>query len=596
MKRFFGLSVGTLGYALAQFAQGRTPRTDVAPASAGAVPRQTIIVLPSSAAGESLYSDLEFLLRGRTVGELGPIQLARFFQWDVLPFDALSPSAEISAARMFALHTLLSPQASVVLTTPEALCQRILSRARFTKAPFELTVGASLSREHLVGALDSLGYVRASVVEELAQFAVRGAVVDFFPPGSDYPLRVELFGDVVESIRKFDAETQRSNPSAQLPRRDVGSVVVLPVSEVLFPGVDSNATLESGALPGREEWPRLLTALRERGVETGVPIRVLDSLQDVVEQGGTWPGMEHLQPLFGGELGSLWDYVSSDAQIIVCDETAVESAFDRMRDLLDEQSRRAHDEQRLVPPIETSYFDPDLALDDLRTRAKISFDQLNLIAFEDSEFRTGSAAEEDERVRIESASRIMLGDFARLAQKLKHSRQEELPFQPLADAMNKELEDSQRVILLMSHLPRAKRMRELLAPYGIECEEFDGSLAEWEVLEDERRHTRTRESRKVVHILHGFLNGSVRSLDERLSILVDHEIFPEISKRKPSRSTSSIRRFLGSTSQMKEDDFVVHIDHGVAIYRGLRKLVVEGKEGDFLTLEYAEGAKLFIPV
>ena len=188
----------------------------------------------------------------------------------------------------------------------------------------------------------------------------------------------------------------------------------------------------------------------------------------------------------------------------------------------------------------------------------------------------------------------------RLNTALQAERHRELPLRPLAVEIAENQSDGLPTAIVVGQESRIRRVKEILATYKIESEPFDGDFSAWlEAVHD-------RGKRRIIRILTGNLSSGLRCLDTDIhpagapsgsfALIIDREIFPEISARRRSTAVKNVRRFLGSVSQLNENDFIVHADRGIGIYRGLKQMTIDGKIGDFLALEYAEQAKLFVPV
>ena len=226
--------------------------------------------------------------------------------WDCLPYDRTGPSPGVAAERMSALSLLARRPASdtdplVVIITVPALLQRVPPKAAIAKASYLAKAGQDVAVADLERYFAVNGYVRASTVSERGEFAIRGGVIDVYPPTAAEPVRLDLFGDTLESIRAFDPETQRST-------RQLKSVDLLPVSEVLI-DKESIARFRSGYVAA-------FGAVSD------------DPLYDVVSEGGRRAGMEHFLPLFYDRLDTLFDYVGEGA-LICLDHLAAEARDER---------------------------------------------------------------------------------------------------------------------------------------------------------------------------------------------------------------------------------------------------------------------------
>jgi transcription-repair coupling factor (superfamily II helicase) len=213
------------------------------------------------------------------------LAVIRFPAWDCLPYDRVSPNPEISAARMAALSRLAdgAEAASVVLTTVNAAIQRVPSRAVVRRSSFAAQVGRRVDLDALLGFLARMGFNRAPTVTEPGDFAVRGGIVDIFPPGADLPVRLDFFGDTVEGVRRFEAATQRTVEK-------IDGIELAPAGEVILD-------------------PDSIARFRTRYRETFGAAGLDDALYASVSAGRKHQGMEHWAPFFHDGMETLFDYL-----------------------------------------------------------------------------------------------------------------------------------------------------------------------------------------------------------------------------------------------------------------------------------------------
>lgn len=569
IQRFGGLGSTAVAFLLAQYSRG-------IPGPVFSSSDQTLVVVPNSAVAEQIAADLLFFgattlrldVSPTSVGER-PYQL--YPGWEILPFDLLSPAAEIAAARIATLSALEAGRRMIVIAPIEALMQRLPDKKTMRLARLELSVGQQVGREELISGVERLGYHRVTLVEEVAQFAVRGAVVDVFPVGSTLPVRLELFGESVESIRLFDPGTQRS-------LRDIQKTVIIAGSE---PALILNSTtidLESS-----------LAKLRERADLLAVPTRETRQLEDGLRSSVPWVGIEHQLPIFAEFPESLLSYFSSEASVVLYNEPAVRRAAEDFAELVKDRANAAAREGRLFPaPIE-GYLDLAELESLLDRRVTKTIEPMKLLSqtpFDDHH-------QED----AESQQLPELSTNEQLVSLLQQSRHSERPFLPLAKSIKKAVESGDTVLIVVGHKARMRRVVELLHDYDLNAVECDGGFYSWSVVGGGVRSVEGRIAGKgSVVLLQGVCSSGLYVPDEKLWLIVDTEIFPEVVSRRRGAATRNVRKFLGNLAQYQENDYVVHIDHGIGLYRGLRQIEIEGSVGDFLALEYAEGAKLFLPV
>lgn len=524
--------------------------------------RQTkIVVVPERSAAERISQDLEFFC--------GSHRPHRFFSWDVLPFDALSPTIEASAERLHALYQLCVDPGCLVVVTADALLQFLIAPTVLRSLSPTICAGQNLQRDDFILALDLAGYQRSSVVEEIGQVAVRGAVIDFYPAGAAFPVRAELFGDRVNSLRCFQVENQRTIEHLQ-------QVTVIPVREFL-----------------RGETPiqMVLSRFRDRARALELPDRTLASLEDALNTGAFSPGIEHLQPLVSGEMATFFDYLSHDATWVTYN---LQECVVVMRDyqrLIAERAVKSAEDGMLFPVPESAYQESSKTLAELERRLTVSFESLSLVSLdrEESHILEEPLSSEARAEDKDSQKKLHVSPHTALRLALQRSKRTDAPFEPLQSEIKKKFEQGYRVGIVVSHPSRVRRIEQLLSSYELETVE-EASFVPW--LEQKAQ----QKAAHIVSLLPGTLHVGISVPEQRFCLIVEQEIFPEATIRKRAKHAKNLRNFLGSVAQLKEDDFVVHVDHGVGVYRGLRQIAVEGKIGDFLHLEYADGDKLFLPV
>lgn len=547
MSRYTRLHPAAAAYLVSKLAVGLEPGERLS--SAAEIVRPVVMVLPDLAMLERVEEDLHFMLHGR---EAERRKVLRFQSWDVLPFDAISPAQELSAERLFALEQLHSGSPVIVLATADALMQRLPAPAELCRHCFAVRKGDVRSREELVAMLDSAGFVRTSLVEEVGQMAVRGAVVDFFTAGYAHAIRVEFFGDLIESVRTFDAGTQRS-------LIELESVSVTPVRELM---IDS------------DKLQPIAQRLIERAQQIDVATRSANAVIEAITSGAYSAGLEHLQPLLNPSTAPFLDYLTDDAKVVVYDELAVTRAIDDWAAQISERAHVARTDGRLFPEPESAYLAPDEVVSGLRARATVFIDTLQLVS-DDSEL----------------PREAHIAGLEQFVQRLTAARASESPLQPLAEEIARWSRQEIGVAMVAGPQARLRKLRELLAPYNIEVTESERSFLDWAA------HRRAAPpASPTLEIIRGHLSQGFQAHLERYVVIAEAEVFPGAVSKRATTAQQKVRRLLGSASQLAENDYVVHIDHGIALYRGLKQIAVEGKVGDFLYLEYAEGAKLFVPV
>ncbi len=467
------------------------------------------------------------------------IEIIPFPAWDCLPYDRVGPSAGVAALRMATLTRLargLDPKApALLLTTAPALMQRVPPRSAIGAAGYAATVGNVVDISHLERYFAVNGYQRASTVSERGEFAVRGGVIDVFPPGADEPVRLDLFGDTLESIRAFDRETQRST-------RQLKSVDLRPVSETLLDAT-AIARFRSGYLAA-----------------FGAPGD--DPLYATVSEGGRRAGMEHWLPLFYDRLETLFHYLPDDALVAV-DHLAREARDERLAVIADAFEARDQTERK------THY------------RA-LPAAALYLTAVEWDQHIAVRPSREFSPFHGEAAAGVVdMG--AKLGRSFAAERAQDSVnlFEATVDHARRMAAAGKRVLFASWSEGSSDRLGSMLADHGLK----GISLAPyWQAAKaaDPRKPQRC-----VLPLETGFETDNLAVISET-DILGDRLARPRRKRRAAN--------FLAEASALSPGDLVVHVDHGIGRYEGLKTLEVMEAPHDCLELHYAADSKLYLPV
>jgi transcription-repair coupling factor (superfamily II helicase) len=474
--------------------------------------------------------------------------------WDCLPYDRVSPRAEIVGQRIEALtHLVTTPKGErLVLTTINALLQRVPPRTLFNQASFSAKAGERVNLEALRQFLLNNGYNRAETVREPGEYAIRGGIFDLFPPGNDEPLRLDFFDDELEQVRRFDPGTQRTTLK-------VDGFTLKPVAELLLDDA-SIARFRTG-------YRELFGAVNDD-----------DPLYEAVSAGRKYGGMEHWLPLFHERLDTLLDYLPRAT--VSLDFQAHESRTARLAQIEDfYQSRKAMlaaaakgtgASYKPLPPDRLYLTDGELT-ERLSRRPVAEFTPFAVDA------TTGRGADLGGRRGR---------DFAEARNKAR--AQGETPEQAqdnVFDAVATHLEalarSGKRVLLAAYSLGSRDRLGGLLRDHGVEAQ---AEVTDW--LHDIPKPGIVGLC--VLPLEQGFEASDLALITEQ-DILGDRLARPRQRRRKSEN-------FIAEISSLQPGDFVVHVDHGIGKFDGLETVMAAGAPHDCLRVLYADGDKLFLPV
>jgi transcription-repair coupling factor (superfamily II helicase) len=465
-----------------------------------------LVITPHLRDAEYLLEDFRFFQKeGQGVACLFP-------QWETLPYDEIPPHPEIIRERVNCLFTLVENQHPVIFSSVKGLMQRVLISSDLQGSTYTLTKGEEVERDRLVHFLDEGGYASAKVVEERGDFSLRGAIIDLFSPLYEEPLRLEFDGDRLESIRRFDVESQRSIRGTEMEE-----VTLLPARDV-------------------SKTPSART------------------------------------------MATLFDYLKKGGSVFIVDGEEVKreaEAFSRMAEVHYEKVRV---KKPSAPPLEALYLRSEDLLNSLE-KFQLVFLQEDPVAPPGCE-RIGSfdmESNEDLQREIQSVFQTEehLTEASPLSVLLKHLRHWQ--------------KESKGVVIVSHTLPQANRMKDLLSHYEIPSR-----------IEQGKRFGEGMVEQGVITLLTGRLSAGFRAPEGGWVLLTEEEIFGERRRFKEEKPTKRVQRGegqpLSSYGELCENDFIVHTDYGIGLYRGLRHLKIGTVSNDYLLLEYLDADKLYIPV
>ncbi len=459
--------------------------------------------------------------------------------WDCLPFDRVSPNPDIAAARVATLAALVHqmPTQFVLLTTLNAAAQRVPSREVLRQAAFTAHVDRRIDEEALRSFLVRMGFSQSPTVMEPGDYAIRGGIIDIFPPGEAGPVRLDLFGDVLDGARRFDPVSQRTTEKLKV-------VELAPVSEVI---------LDEAAI----------TRFRQNyRIEFGAA-GTDDPLYEAVSAGRKHQGMEHWLPFFHDRLESLFDYLPGAT--VTLDDQVTPARLARWEGIVDQyETRRLALENRSrmdtvykpTPP-GLLYMD-DVAWDQATTDRRV--------------MQFGPLPQASGPGVIDAGGRIGR-NFA------PERQQESISlFGALASHITDKL--GKGPVLIASYSEGAReRLTGLIEDEG---------LAETISVTDG-----TRIGKRGLHLAVWALEHGFETPD--LTVIAEQDVLGDRLIRQPKKRRKA-ENFLTETQSLSPGDLVVHVDHGIGRFKGMEVVTAAGAAHECLLLEYSEASKLYLPV
>jgi transcription-repair coupling factor (superfamily II helicase) len=475
------------------------------------------------------------------------VDVLQFPAWDTVPYDRVSPHTEISSRRIATLAQLSRVKAPkrpiVLLTTINAAMQRVPPREQMKKALIKLTPGVSVDMAALAKRLERWGYRRAGTVMEPGEYALRGGILDLYPPAGARPARLDFFGDTIETIRSFDLASQRTQGTLK-------QLLLMPASE-----------LPAG--------PDVTRRFRERYMELFGAVTGDDPLYESVSAGMSYAGAEHWLPLFYDHLDNLFDYVP-DA-ILSFDHLVTDARRERHEQIED------HYEARNLALEQASFGTPpykpvpvsQMFLDDSEWEAALKAHKVRL-------FTPFDAAEGGEGL-----SQIHFG--AKIGRTFALERAEQAD--KLFDAVNAHIfrlqGEKKRVIVAGWTAGSRDRLNAMLTSHGLKrvvnADHYAVAAA----------FRRDETAFAVIGLENGFETPD-------LAVIAEQDVLGDrLVRRRKARKGSDV---ISEASALSPGDLVVHADHGIGRFVGLQAITVDGAPHDCLQLEYQGGDKLFLPV
>lgn len=501
-----------------------------------------VVILTDQKQALAFREDLDFFMSREKD------KIIYFPGYHILPFKSLSYHRETSSQRLGVLSKILESgsQKYLVVTYMDTLMQQLISRETLNLYAELVISNEEIDREAFISKLESGGYTRVSLVEDPGEYSVRGDLLDIFSPNETKPIRLEFFGDLVESIRYFSPFTQRTT-------KELREVVIIPATEAVI---------------AKQDLPLILARLRQAGTRAGLPANQIREYVNEIREFGRFPGVESMLSIVYESLDSLFDYLPKKTVLILDSPDLLASQAQEFQNTAWLNYQTVTAEKRLCVAPESIYLNWDQVTTAMAGFRQIAFQQLYLSP--------------DQRPK-ETLLSFDYQDNMELSVRLLRQGMVENPLKPLIDWVETHLNQQRTVLFVLSQKAQVKRLISLVSPYGIQpasCLSFD----------------EIKGLATGVYYMVGNLSSGFVLPGEGLALVTENEIFG----KKRVRRQKTLRRDLATEfiapEELKNGDFIVHMEHGVGRYEGLCNLTINHISQDFILIVYQDEDKLYLPV
>jgi len=524
-----------------------TGRSLYLPLLARAAKHPVIVVVADNKAAEALEPTLR--AGCELTGAIDPGQVVRMPAHDVLPFENLSPHPDVQEQRAAALWKLATGAVSILIAPAEAAALRLFDRDYYSSLAVTVRRGEEIDIEVLTGHLASVGYTQMDLVEMPGQFTRRGGILDAYSPESDRPVRIEFFGDEIDTIRKFDPETQRSQ--AGLDETQLLPLTETPVTEHLLAAVHARLSRQ-----------RVYTEAATSDDE--------EMAVEAAAAGGVsvFPGWEFFSAVAGAERHLL--NLLPRCVVFVDEPAMVHNQIDRWWNKVEQRHERAGIGSLIRP--EDIYLRPEVLQGQLETHHGLDLDQLGAV----------DVLEEDSTLgEIDINSRPTLrfhGSIPALVEQLRNLMAAE-----------------QRIVLATPTQGDLERMATLLRDYQLPYRLGSRLVHGGETILEEASYL--AGDLRVPVIVRTQLATGVSFPDSGLVVFGANDLSDDADiAARPEPKRSKTAAFVSDFRDLAIGDYVVHVEHGIAQYQGLKEIVQDGLAVEFMILEFAEQARLYVPL
>lgn len=462
----------------------------------------------------------------------------------VVFYNVYAVSGDLRWARLKVIKEMLTEEKKIITTSVESIMSACIAPDLYKKNTIKLSLGDELNVDDLVNVLINSGYQRVSMIDAKGQFSIRGGIIDIYSPVESLPFRIELFDDEVDSIRSFNIESQRSIEKIQ-------NIEIFPAKELIL----SEKEISLGVEKIENDLQNILSNLNDKEIIERTEKSINRNLE-LLKENGTFDTIESYLPYFYSETSTLFDYMKESIVI------------------LDDEVRALGKAKSVLFEFEDDYMN-------YLERGNVLAKQAELIINKDKFFQNLRNS------NLLALNLISKTNSVKDISKRRHFNFNQLTLSGYQGKMNLLIEDinhmqskSYKTIILAGTRPRGERLAASLREEGLNC-----------VYKDKIDDIKMGE---VVITFGNQLKG-FQYPDLNICVISDKEIFGKARKKSKRIKGKGISK-INSYAELKPGDYVVHTNHGVGVYKGIKQLEVQGYKKDYLELSYNSGDKLFVPV
>lgn len=486
-----------------------------------------LVIIPDDKTVDDFYEELKFFEK----------KIYKITSFDVHPYSELFHNKEYIGERNAGLFRLLNNESGIYLLSGKSVVEPVMPKDVLRKKYIYLISGESFDFEELKTNLTRLGYERVEHVELIGDYNVKGGIIDIFSPYHDNPLRVEFFGDQIESIRMFDPVSQRSI-------KELEEAFIIPVKNILL----------------EYELISLHERLKKYADDKSIPKKIRDEFYEKLISFKNLPGESFFINFFYENRNGLLSYIE-DVSIIVLNPEEVLSNV-----------------KEYVKNISKYYDSVKEKMFALEPTEILNLDLVNYL-IKSSKIIIGGFNEK-EGYQLDFQDNFQL--FNRFNSEISNFH----PIENFLNYINPE-KDLFKILVVTAHMGQARKISDLLNHYYLSTPEILQSFDEFE----------EKATKGKIYIISGYVKNGFKNFSDSIWVITEEEIFGKVEKVKKTRKEKKdLSSIISDLYELNEGDLVVHVDYGIGIYKGLKQVEVLGKKGEYIEIEYADNDKLFVPV